>query len=451
MIKIATIGNATLIAYEDKPILSTDPWICDEDPAYYGSWIGTNKIPRNLKEDIINSKYLWFSHGHPDHINPQSLQRFKGKKILLPDHYGSRIYKDLLQLKYDVEILKDKKWYTLSKNIRIQCVTNWIQDSILILEINKRLFINLNDAGIKYYSKYLRKLNKNYEHKYLMSLSGYGDSDMINFYSEDGKKITRSKKNKIEVGRQLSDMSDILGTNNIIPFSSFHQYQRSDSAWAQEETVPEEDYSKGLDKKYNFIKPFATINCVNGEVENINPDKLNIKIKSPEEFGDNWSDQLEKDDMDKINKYFLNKEKLNNGVGFIRFKVGGKENLINFKNKLKRGVTFEVPRNSLMESINHKVFDDLFIGNFMKTTLHNMNSMYQGYFNYIIAKWSDNGGINTEEEFEIYLNHYKEKVGQYFLYYNFLDQSKNLFLRFITKDKNSSIYKISKKIYNAIR
>ena len=451
MLKLSTIGNATLIAYEDKPILSTDPWICDEDPAYYGSWIGTNKIPKNLKEDILNSKYLWFSHGHPDHINPDSVLRFKGKKILLPDHYGQRIYKDLLNLKYDVEILKDKKWYSLSKNIRIQCVTNWIQDSILILEINKRLFINLNDAGIKYYSNYIRKLTKNYEHSYTLSLSGYGDSDMINFYSEDGKKITRSKENKIEVGRQLSDMSDVLGTNNIIPFSSFHQYQRSDSVWAQEETVPEEDYAKGLDKKYSVIKPFVTIDCITGEVENIKPEKLKIEIKSPEEFGDNWSDQLEKSDIERLNKYFVTKEKLNSVLGFIRFKVGGKEHVIDFKNKLKKGVTFEVPRNSLMETIDHKIFDDLFIGNFMKTTLHNMDSMYEGYFNYIISKWSDNGGVNTEEEYEIYKNHYKEKIGQSFLYYNFLDQSKNMFLRFITKNKNSKIYKLSRKIYNLIR
>ena len=274
---------------------------------------------------------------------------------------------------------------------------------------------------------------------------------MINFYSEDGNKITRSHENKIEVGKQLSDMSDILGTTNIIPFSSFHQYQRSDSVWAQEETVPEEDYAKGLDKKYSVIKPFVTINCINGEVENINPEKLKIKIKSPEEFGDNWSDQLEKNDIEKINQYFLTKKKLNNVLGFIKLKVGGNEHTVNFRNKLKKGITFEVPRNSLMETVNHKIFDDLFIGNFMKTTLHNMDNLYENHFNYIISKWSDNGGINSEEEFEIYKNHYRQKAGQSFLYYNFLDQSKNLFLRFITKNINSKLYKLSRKVYNLMR
>ena len=104
-----------------------------------------------------------------------------------------------------------------------------------------------------------------------------------------------------------------------------------------------------------------------------------------------------------------------------------------------------------METVNYKIFDDLFIGNFMKTTLHNMNSLYDNHFNYIITKWSDNGGINTDEEFELYKSHYKAKAGQSFLYYNFLDQSKNLFLRFVSKNINSKIYKLSRKFYNLIR
>ena len=56
--------------------------------------------------------------------------------------------------------MKDKKWYQLSSNIRVQCLTNWLQDSILLIEVDKRLFINLNDAGCKYYINYLKKLQK---------------------------------------------------------------------------------------------------------------------------------------------------------------------------------------------------------------------------------------------------------------------------------------------------
>ena len=34
MLGLSTIGNATLIAYDDQPILATDPWFGDIDPVY---------------------------------------------------------------------------------------------------------------------------------------------------------------------------------------------------------------------------------------------------------------------------------------------------------------------------------------------------------------------------------------------------------------------------------
>jgi len=37
MLGIKTIGNATLIAYDDLPVLATDPWFGDEDEAFFGS------------------------------------------------------------------------------------------------------------------------------------------------------------------------------------------------------------------------------------------------------------------------------------------------------------------------------------------------------------------------------------------------------------------------------
>ena len=56
MLGIKTIGNATLVAYDKVPILSTDPWFGDEHPAYFGSWILTHKIPQDIKKDILKKK-----------------------------------------------------------------------------------------------------------------------------------------------------------------------------------------------------------------------------------------------------------------------------------------------------------------------------------------------------------------------------------------------------------
>ena len=87
------------------------------------------------------------------------------------------------------------------------------------------------------------------------------------------------------------------------------------------------------------------------------------------------------------------------------FKVGNKENFIKLSNK-KSGIIFQVPRNSLLEAINHEIFDDLLIGNFMKTTLVNVKSLYPNFSPYV-AKYGDNGLSRSSNELEEYFDYYK--------------------------------------------
>ena len=56
MIGIRTTGNATLIAYDGKPVLVTDPWLGEEDAAYFGSW----NLAYKISEDIQSAEYVWF-------------------------------------------------------------------------------------------------------------------------------------------------------------------------------------------------------------------------------------------------------------------------------------------------------------------------------------------------------------------------------------------------------
>ena len=56
MLGVTTIGNATLIAYDDEPILTTDPWLGEEDHAYFGSWNLRHFIPSQQKQDILKAK-----------------------------------------------------------------------------------------------------------------------------------------------------------------------------------------------------------------------------------------------------------------------------------------------------------------------------------------------------------------------------------------------------------
>ena len=52
-LSLTTTGNATAIVCENnKPIIATDPWLGEEDDAYFGSWNLQYKIPTELKELI---------------------------------------------------------------------------------------------------------------------------------------------------------------------------------------------------------------------------------------------------------------------------------------------------------------------------------------------------------------------------------------------------------------
>ena len=147
------------------------------------------------KNDVLNSHYLWFSHGHPDHLNPLSLKRFEGKNLLLPDHVGARIYQDLAQKDFNIKILPDREWVNLTKKIKVLCITTIMQDAILLMDIGGKLFINLNDAGTRGCTGFIKKEAQQYKDVYLLSLSGYGDADMINCYNHEGQFIIPPAKN----------------------------------------------------------------------------------------------------------------------------------------------------------------------------------------------------------------------------------------------------------------
>jgi hypothetical protein len=129
-------------------------------------------------------------------------------------------------------------------------------------------------------------------------------------------------------------------------------------------------------------------------------------IRKSEEFGDSWSDPLSAEDKRKIQQYFSAREALRKNFGFIEVSAGGSSVTIDL-NRSKRdvGIRFECPRSSLMSCIEHELFDDLLIGNYMRTTLFNVEALYPHFTPYV-AKYGDNGGAKTMRELGAYFRHY---------------------------------------------
>lgn len=410
-----TIGNATLIAYDGPPILATDPWV--SGPAYFGSWNLSHIIPEEQYQAIKKARYIWFSHGHPDHLNSDSLPLFKEHRVLLPDHVGGRIASQLRDDGFRVRTLPSNKWVPLSPSIRVFCVPDKNQDAVLLVDIGGTLVVNVNDSGDRG-SHRLTDIVRQYGQSFLLRPSGLGDTSMINFFDESGHRLPTVPELQrlagVRPGERLANAAECFGVSHVIPFSAMHRYQRSDSVWANNHTTSLEEHALGFEsKRVRLLPPFVRYDCVADEVITLNPEQMPERIVSPLAFGDDYEETLDADEVRTVAHYFRRMEHITNYVDFINIRVGGVDNRLEFrKRNFRRGVTFEVPRASLLRAIEWRVFDDLLIGNFMRTTLHGQwpsTNLYPDFAPYV-GKYADNGLACSKRELRKYFSEYRRRM-----------------------------------------
>jgi hypothetical protein len=236
----------------------------------------------------------------------------------------------------------------------------------------------------------------------------------------------------------------------VIAFSSFHRRQREDSIWADEYATPISAFGEGFrSQESEFLGAYVRVDCETGEVIPLNPEKSERVIQPPSDFGDSWSDVLEPSDNKKLTAYIQVKEKLADYFGFIGFRVGGEETLITLNRDIPdRGLVFEAPRNSLMCAVENRVFDDLLIGNFMKTTLIGCDSLYPHFTPYV-AKYSDNGRADTKSDLRRYFWRYFIRAPLPMLSHLMEERSVN-FLRNHLSDSRL-VFKAAKSIYRMVK
>jgi len=415
MLGFDTVGNATLIAYDGDPILATDPWITG--PAYFGSWALSHEIPEEQVHAVQNARYVWFSHGHPDHLNPDSLPLFKRQQILLPDHVGGRIAAQLRAQGFHVRILPDDRWMPLTPSIKVRCLADKNQDAVLLVDINGVLVVNVNDCGDRG-SHRLVSIIRQYGRSFLLRPSTLGDTTMINFFDESGRRLPTIPEMQraagVKAGERLSNAAKAFGVTDVIPFSAMHRYQRSDSAWANAHTTSVEEHSLGFDfTRLRLLPAFVRCDLGSDEVIELNPRPAPLSVVAPEEFGDNYDEALEPNEVSVIRQYFRRIHHVSTYLDFINCRVGGEDNMIELqRRRFKRGVTFEVPRASMLRAVQSEIFDDLLIGNFMRTTLHGQwpsTNLYPDFAPYV-GKYADNGLARSKEELRAYFAEYRRRM-----------------------------------------
>jgi hypothetical protein len=451
-----TIGNATLIAFDGRPVLATDPWIAGA--AYFGSWGLSHTIPAEQMAAIRAADYVWFSHGHPDHLNGESLAMLRDRAILLPAHVGGRIRKDLASEGYRVRELPTAEWVPLSDRIRVMCLPDYNQDAVLLVAIGDALIVNANDAAALGWMPYITSLIRRYKRSFLLRLTGFHDADMINFFSEQGHRIPPPallrRRAGVALGPAVASLAESFGVTHFIPFSSMHRYQREDSIWAEECTTPVDAHAEGFDSKRCAILPaFVRYDLLADSVSRINPAREPRVVRPARDFGDDWNENLDAGEVEAARRYFCSIDHLATFLDYINLRVGGHDHVITVSaGNFRRGITFEAPRHSLMTAIRYEIFDDLLIGNFMKTTLHGkwpQSRLYPDFSPYV-GKYADNGKARTRDELRDYFAEYRRMAGTFaFLRHRFTRRATEAARSLLEVD--SPAYQVARRTYWALK
>jgi hypothetical protein len=117
-----------------------------------------------------------------------------------------------------------------------------------------------------------------------------------------------------------------------------------------------------------------------------------------------------------LRRYFGAITTLRDVVDTVTFRVAGVDHEIAIAPegapRSGRGVVFEVPRGSLMTSVRLEIFDDLLIGNYMRTTLLGDwgTKTLRPDFTACVAKYADNGEARTPEAVASYLSTYAKRA-----------------------------------------
>jgi hypothetical protein len=416
--KFETLGNATLQFFRDgHPVLATDPWL--KGTCYFGSWALEKPLTDTQIANVLASDYLWISHGHPDHMHIESLAMLpQGKRVLVPDHYHAEIRDFLVGQGFDVTVMPYRAWIDLGRGMRAMCLDNPNQDAILVVEAGDALVINQNDSPLAADLPFLRRLVRTHpnDKTYLAALCSI-DADMLNFVDGNDRRITAPPA-QLKAGKvhEVSIRAAALGVRNFCCSSNQHIYVRADSAWVNDYRIAwPEMQAHWSRRQVRLIEPFVTVDLETGEVTRNHPSQTSDFSQVTHGTGeDDWRATLTETEWHSVEAFMKRFHLLRRHMDFVSFTIGGETRTITL-GRGDRGVRFAVPKQSLLAAVEYGYFDDLLIGNFMKTELKGMR-LYP-WFSPLVAKVGGNAKVFTPEEYRAFHWRYFKRAPLAYLRY----------------------------------
>ena len=302
----------------------------------------------------------------------------------------------------------------LSDGVRVMCIDNMNQDGILLIEAGDSLIVNLNDSPLCGEGRFIRSIVRRFARArtYLLALCAI-DADMFNFVDADGTSLAgQPDERKRGMIWRTARIAEGLGVGNFCVSSSQHIYVRADSVWANPYRIAWADIQRYWHRPdIRAIEPFVTVELDSGAVTRNHPAQTSDQTQITTATGDdNWSETLSTEEWEKVEAFMLRFKLVRRYIDFVIFRVGGVSHQVDLTPPRghdaarRRGIEFIVPRRSLLETATWGYFDDLLIGNFMKTRL--INTTLYPRFTPLVAKIGGNAKVFSRTDYLRFLGRY---------------------------------------------
>ena len=130
-----------------QPILATHPWLIGT--CYFGSWALDHPLSETQKQNVINSEFIWISHGHPDHLHQDFCASYAEVNIFSYLIIIAKTFIRIFAMRDSMSPLCRIKLGSVGNELRIMSIDNFNQDAILVIEAGYLLLINQNDSPIE--------------------------------------------------------------------------------------------------------------------------------------------------------------------------------------------------------------------------------------------------------------------------------------------------------------
>lgn len=218
--RVTGLGHASMLIETEFGSILTDPWV---NPAYFGSWF---PFPDNAQldwESLGKADYLYVSHLHRDHFDPEHLRRYisKDARVLLPAYATSELHDRLTELgfKHFVETVSEEVLDLDGLQVMVQSLAaptdGPIGDSSLWVSDGTTTLLNQNDARPSDLGVFAQLGQVNL---HLLQFSGAIWFPMVYELPDRAKQALGQQKRERQFDRTLRYIDD-LGADIVIPMA----------------------------------------------------------------------------------------------------------------------------------------------------------------------------------------------------------------------------------------